>query len=234
VADCSISNSPLIKPDVRFSRIRLSNHLLPEAFAFAWPSSIASTGVLETLGVYSVTAISTPSLLQKHDEGIAPFLSQGYVVLEIQAVLWATPTPLSTWWNFVSLYPPVAASAASARASRVHCRMAAPTCHPCYPGSPSIGSGSFRQDRCNGLSLCRRGSTAPLQFSRLHLGSLALRPAGLLDSLTEPLSGNLMLQVTLNTSLQLHGWTTELPSSDFNRQVIRFTRHTLQRNNCQV
>ena len=36
---------PLIKPYVRFSRIRLSNHLLPEAFAFAWPSGIASTGV---------------------------------------------------------------------------------------------------------------------------------------------------------------------------------------------
>jgi hypothetical protein len=37
-----------------------------------------------------------------------------------------------------------------------------------------------------------------------------------------------MLQVTLNTFLQLRGRTTELPRSDFNRQVIRFTRHTLQ------
>ena len=37
-----------------------------------------------------------------------------------------------------------------------------------------------------------------------------------------------MLQVTLYTSLKLHGRTTELPRSDFNRQVIRFTRHTLQ------
>ena len=87
---------PLVKPDVRFSRIRLSNHLLPEAFAFAWPSGIASTGVPGTFGVDSVTAISFPSLLEKHDEGIAPFLSQGYVVLEMQAVLWATPTPLPT------------------------------------------------------------------------------------------------------------------------------------------
>jgi hypothetical protein len=78
---------PLIKPDVRFSRIRLPNHLLPEAFAFAWPSGIATTGVPGTFGVYSVTAISFPSLLQKRDEGIAPSLSQGYVVLEIQAVL---------------------------------------------------------------------------------------------------------------------------------------------------
>jgi hypothetical protein len=38
-----------------------------------------------------------------------------------------------------------------------------------------------------------------------------------------------MLQVTPYTSLKLHGRTTELPWSDFNRQVIRFTRHTLRR-----
>ena len=118
----------------------------------------------------------------------------------------------------------------STRASRAHCRMASPACHPCYPGSPAIGSGSFRQDRCSGLPQCRRGSTTPLRFSRLHLGSLALQPAGLLSSLTEPLSGNSMIQVTLYTSLQLHGRTTELPWSDFNRQVIRFTRHTLRVN----
>ena len=40
-----------------------------------------------------------------------------------------------------------------------------------------------------------------------------------------------MLQVTLNTSLQLGGRTTEFPRSDFNRLVIRFTRHTLLLNN---
>ena len=99
---------------------------------------------------------------------------------------------------------------------------------PVSPGVHLSGYGSFGQDRCTGLPQCRRGSTTPLRFSRLHLGSLTLQPAGLLSSLTEPLSGNLMLQVTLNTSLQLRGRTTELPPSDFNRQVIRFTRHTLQ------
>jgi hypothetical protein len=105
--------------------------------------------------------------------------------------------------------------------------LAAPACHPCYPGSPSISSGSYRQDRCSGLPLCRRGSTTPLCISRLHPGSLALRPAGLLNSLVEPSSGNLVLQVTLYTSLKLRGRTAELPRSDFNRQVIRFTRHAL-------
>jgi hypothetical protein len=62
----------------------------------AWHSGIVPTGVLEYLGVNSVTAISFPSLLQKRDEGIAPFLSQGSVVLEILTVLWANPTPLQT------------------------------------------------------------------------------------------------------------------------------------------
>ena len=39
-----------------------------------------------------------------------------------------------------------------------------------------------------------------------------------------------MLQVTLYTSLKLHGRTTDFPWSDFDRQVICFTRHTLQLN----
>jgi hypothetical protein len=47
-------------------------------------------------------------------------------------------------------------------------------------------------------------------FSRLHPGSLSLRPTGLLDSPWEPLSGNLALLVTLCTSLKLRG---ELPNS---------------------
>jgi hypothetical protein len=42
-----------------------------------------------------------------------------------------------------------------------------------------------------------------------------------------------MLQVTLYTPLKLHGRTTELPSSDFNRLVIRFTRQTLQLNSLE-
>ena len=39
-----------------------------------------------------------------------------------------------------------------------------------------------------------------------------------------------MLQVTPSTSLKQRGRTAELPRPDFNRQVIRFTRHTLQVN----
>jgi hypothetical protein len=50
---------------------------------------------------------------------------------------------------------------ASARVSRVHYHMASPACYLCHPGSPSIGYGSYCQDRCSGLPLCRKGSTTP-------------------------------------------------------------------------
>ena len=53
----------------------------------AWPSGIVSTEDSEIYGVNSISAISFPSLLQKHDEGIAPSLFQGYVVLAIPTVL---------------------------------------------------------------------------------------------------------------------------------------------------
>jgi hypothetical protein len=73
----------------------------------------------------------------------------------------------------------------------------------------------------------QRVGTSNFIFTRLHVGSLSLRPAGLLASLNETLSGNLVLQVTLYTSLMLRGCTTELPRLDFNQQVIRYTRHTI-------
>jgi hypothetical protein len=41
--------------------------------------------------------------------------------------------------------------------------------------------------------------------TRLHPGLLSLRPAGSLSSLSEPLSKNLVFQVTLYTSFKLHG-----------------------------
>jgi hypothetical protein len=56
----------------------------------------------------------------------------------------------------------------------------------------------------------------------------ALQPAGLLGPLPGPLSENHVFQVTLHTSLQLHGRTAELPWSDFNRQVICHARHTVR------
>lgn len=78
-----------IKPCVLFSSTRLSSHLLPKAFADspAWPSGIVSSEDSEIYGVGSISAISFPSLLQRHDEGIAPSLSQSSVVFEMLTVL---------------------------------------------------------------------------------------------------------------------------------------------------
>ena len=107
-------------------------------------------------------------------------------------------------------------------------RMTSPACHPCYPGSPPIRSGPAMA----GLRPASQPSPPDhrvgnsITITRLHVGSLPLQPAGLLGSLNEPWSGNLMLWVTPHTSLQLRGRTAELPRSDFNRQAMRRTRHT--------
>jgi len=91
-----LSPAPLIKPDVRFPEYGFPIIFFQGLSLSLGLPVIASTGVIEIFRVNSVAAISFSSLLQKHGEGIAPSLSQGYVVLEIQAVIWANPTPLST------------------------------------------------------------------------------------------------------------------------------------------
>jgi len=107
---------------MRFSRTRLSDHLLPAAFAIlAWPPGIVSTEVAAFLEFPAFKGNLLPLPLQKHDESIAPSLSQGSAVLGILSVLWATPTPLPAGWNFVSLYPPVAAPHSTRKGL------------PCYP-----------------------------------------------------------------------------------------------------
>jgi len=98
---------------------------------------------------------------------------------------------------------------ASTRVSRVHCRMAAPACHPCYPGSPSIGSGSYRQDRCYGLPLRIRGR----QLHCVFRGYIWVRSRCDPQVCSTP-KGAFVRELNasgyLNTSLQLHG---ELPNS---------------------
>jgi len=132
-------------------------------------------------------------------------LSRSCVVFGMQAVLWATPTPVC---DLVELRFLISISCPYNRhrtGPPVLPRMASPACHPCHPESLSVGSGSCCQDRHTSLPLTSRGSATPLLITRLRLGSLSLQPAGLLGSPNEPLSGNLMLQVTPCTSLMLHG-----------------------------
>ena len=77
-------------------------------------------------------------------------------------------------------------------------------------------------------SVNQRVDNSNFSLTRLHLGSLSLHPAGLLDSLIEPLSENYVLRVTLNTSLVLRRRTAEFLRLDFNQLVIRYTRHAIK------
>ena len=105
--------------------------------------------------------------------------------------------------------------------------MASPACHPCYPGSPICRFWQFSLGQMSQPSPYVHGvGNSIFLITRLHLGSLALQPAGLLDPLHGPLSRNLGFWVTPHTSFKLHGRTAEFPWSDFDRQVMRRTRHT--------
>ena len=145
------------------------------------------------------------------------------------AVLLANPTPLPTRWNFVSLYLPVCRPERHRQGSPMFILIWLPLrVTPVTPGVHLSVVVVFVRIDVPVFPNVGEGRQLRFWVSRLPIGSLSLRPADLLSSLSEPLSGNLALQVTLCTSLKLHGRTTELPWSDFNRQVICFTRHTLQ------
>ena len=105
--------------------------------------------------------------------------------------------------------------------------MASPACHPCYPGSPICRFWQFSLGQMSQPSPYVHGvGNSIFLITRLHLGSLALQPAGLLDPPNGPLSRNLGFWVTPHTSFKLHGRTAEFPWSRFTGQVMRRTRHT--------
>ena len=81
-----------------------------------------------------------------------------------------------------------------------------PCVSPLLPREPvRLSSGSYPQNRHFSLPLTSKGSATPLLITRLPIGSLSLQPAGLLDPLNGPLSGNSALRVTPCASLMLHG-----------------------------
>jgi len=105
--------------------------------------------------------------------------------------------------------------------------MASPACHPCYPGSPICRFWQFSLGQMSQPSpYVHRVGNSILLITRLRIGSLALQPAGLLNPPNGPLLRNLEFWVTPHTSFKLHGRTAEFPWSDFDRQVMRRTRHT--------
>lgn len=196
---------PLVKPYVQFSRIRLTDHLLPEAFTYAWPSGIVPTEVTELFGVYSVAAISFPFLRQERDESIAPSLSQSYVVFEMITVVWATPTPAPTRWNFVSLYPPVAPCRHRCGSPAFIVVWLPLRVVPVTPGVHLSVMAVIVKIDASAFPNVGQGRQLLYVLSRLHPGSLTLQPAGLLSSLSEPLSRNSVLRVTPYTSFKLRG-----------------------------
>jgi len=82
------------------------------------------------------------------------------------------------------------------------------TCHPCYPGRSSRPI-PFSLSECVGLPLLSTESASSFRFSRLHLGSLALRPAVLPSGNLRPL----ITQTPLPCATGVHG---QFPGRDFN------------------
>ena len=173
----------------------------------AWPSGIVSSEVPGSFLEFSaLCAISFPLLLQKHDKSIAPSLSQGYVVLEIQSVHMGKSDSLADPVKFRFLISTGCLPARHRQGSPVFILVWLPL--RVTPVTPEVHlSVMVVIVRIDAAVFPFVGQGRQLHFavSRLHLGSRSLRPAGLLSSLKEPLSGNLVLQVTLHTSLKLHG-----------------------------
>ena len=209
-------------------RIRLSDHLLPEAFALAWPSGIVSSEVPESYLEFPASPQS-PALPSFRNTMKALPLSSPKVLLSLrsnryygQLRLPCRPSKFSS--PYIHPLPPCMASARASRAT--------PHGFPCV--SPLLP----RESICRFWQFSLRQTFQPsppdhrvgnsVPFTRLPIGSLPLQPAGLLGSLFEPLSGNSALQVTLYTSLQLRGRTAKFPRPDFNWQVICHTRHTVR------
>ena len=82
------------------------------------------------------------------------------------------------------------------------------TCRPCYPGRSSRPFPLYLSE-CIGLPLTSTGSASSSSFSRLLLGSLALRPAALPSGNLRPL----ITQTPLPCATGVHG---QFPGRDFN------------------
>jgi hypothetical protein len=106
---------------------------------------------------------------------------------------------------------------ASVRASRAT-PYGLPCVSPLIPREPTCRFWQFLLGQVlQPSSKNQRVSNSSFSLTRLPIGSLSLQPAGLLDSLIEPLPENLVLQVTLHTSLVLRRRTAEFLRLDFNQ-----------------
>jgi hypothetical protein len=124
---------------------------------------------------------------------------------------------------------PLLSCTASARASRAT-SYGLPCVSPLIPRESTCRFWQFSLGQVlRPSSVNQRVGNSNFSLTRLLLSSLSLQPAGLLGSLVEPLSENLVLQVNLNTSLVLRRRTAEFLWLDFNQLVIRYTRHAINK-----
>jgi hypothetical protein len=153
VAKSSISNSPssirmfglfpfgqASPPNTAF-RSSSSRGFRKSGLAFRYSSL---RGFRDTLEFTALTAISFLSLF-RNTMKVLP-LPSPKVMLSLECYRYYGQTRLPCRPSEISspYIHPLPSCMASSRASHVHCRMASPACRPCYPGSPSIGCGSFR------------------------------------------------------------------------------------------
>ncbi len=220
---------PLINPYVRFSRIRLSDHLLPVAFPTpAWPSGIVSSEVPGSfLEFPASTAISFLPLFRNMMKAVS--LPSPKVVLPLRSDRYYGQLRLPCRPDGIS-FPyihPLLSCTASVRASRAT-SYGLPCVSPLIPRESTCRFWQFSLGQVlQPSSVNQRVGNSSFSLTRLPIGSLSQQPAGLLDSLIEPLSENLVLQVTFNTSLVLRRRTAEFLRLDFNQLVIRYTRHAI-------
>ncbi len=99
-------------------------------------------------------------------------------------------------------------------------RLSAVACHPCYPGR-RLRPLPFSQSVPIGLPHLTRGSASPIQVTRLHVGSLSLRPASLPFGNLRPL----ITQTPLPRATKLNG---QFLGRDFNPLDNRLLLHTVK------
>ncbi len=99
-------------------------------------------------------------------------------------------------------------------------RLSAAACHPCYPGRRHRPL-PFSKSMPIGLPHLTRGSASPLKVSRLHVGSLPLRPAA------SPF-GNLRPLITQAPLPRATKVTGQFLGRDFNPLDNRSLLHTVR------
>ena len=99
-------------------------------------------------------------------------------------------------------------------------RLSAIACHPCYPGrQPELLL--LSKSVLSGLPHLTSGSAYSIQATRLHIGSLSLRPAILPCGNLRPL----ITQTPLPRATEVH---RQFSRRDFNPQDKRLLRHTVK------